>query len=117
MNRTAGLLLVVCFFLVADTACYRTRYVNLPLTSQPFPSDVDTQPKRPSGWRHFFIWGWAPAERVIDAAGECGGPDKVESIETRRRFVQGLIAAFAGYYINIYSPYEGKVICEGHIER
>ena len=29
-----------------------------------------------------------------------------------RSFVQGLIAAFAGYYINIYSPYSGRVVCD-----
>ena len=117
MNRSSALLLVVCLFLVEPTGCYRTRYVNLPLTSQLPSPPVETQPEPTSGWRHFFIWGWTPAERVIDAAAECGGAEKVESIETRRRFVQGLIAAFAGYYINIYSPYNGKVICKGHIAR
>ena len=117
MKRTSALLLLVCLFLLTNTACYRTRYVNLPPTPEPSAAATDTQPKSPSGWRHFFIWGWAPGERVIDAAEECGGAEKVESIETRRRFVQGVIAAFAGYYINIYSPYEGKVICEGQIKR
>lgn len=117
MRRTLVLLLLIWLLQSVATACYRTRYVDLPLPPEPSPSVVDTQPQDPSGWRHFFIWGWAPGERVIDAAAECGGAEKVESIETRRKFVQGLIAAFAGYYINIYSPYEGKVVCKGGIKR
>lgn len=40
------------------------------------------------------------------------GVEHVKQIETRQTFVQGLIAAFAGYYINIYSPYTGAVICD-----
>ena len=117
MRRCPALLLLVCLFLVISSGCYCTRYVNLPLTSQlPTPA-VDFQREPPSGWQHFFIFGWAPGERVIDASAACGGEEKIESIETRRKFVQGLIYAFAGYYINIYSPYNGKVVCEGDIQR
>ncbi len=66
-----------------------------------------------SGWRHFFVYGWAPSERVIDARGYCGGAEYVQEIETRQTFVQGPIATFAGYYINIYSPWTGEVVCVG----
>lgn len=62
---------------------------------------------------HFFVWGLgAPAKRTypVDVIG--GGADRVESIRTQRTFVQGLVAAFAGYYINIYSPYNAAFVCE-----
>ena len=118
MKRAPALALLACLFVLTATACYRTRYVNLPLVSQLPQPFSEKQSPRTSGWQSFFVYGWAPGERVIDASAACGGPDKVESIETRRRFVQGLIATFAGYsVVNIYSPYEGKVICEGRIER
>jgi len=118
MKRAPAVALLACLLVSIATACYRTRYVNLPLVSQlPQPSS-ETQPPPSSGWHNFFVYGWAPGERVIDASAACGGADKVESVETRRRFVQGLIATFAGYsVVNIYSPYEGKVICEGRIKR
>jgi hypothetical protein len=54
---------------------------------------------------------------VIDAASYCGGPAHVDRIETQQSFVQGLIAAVAGYYINIYSPYTGRVVCDYHVRR
>jgi len=52
-------------------------------------------------------------ERVIDAAARCGGAQRVQEIRTERSFVQRLIATIAGYYINIYSPYTGEVVCVG----
>ena len=66
-----------------------------------------------SGWRHFFLYGWVPSERVIDAASECGGIEHVEEIRTRQTFAQGLIQTFAGYYVNVYAPYTGQVVCAG----
>lgn len=33
------------------------------------------------------------------------------AIETRQTFLEGLVESFAGYYINVYSPYDAKVIC------
>ena len=41
----------------------------------------------------------------------------MKEIRTRETFVQGLIAAFAGYYINVYSPYTAEVICEDEVVR
>jgi hypothetical protein len=71
----------------------------------------------PKSWRHFFLFGWAPGELVIDGAHYCGGGEHVERIETRQSFVQGLIYQLAGYYINIYAPYTGRVVCDYHVER
>jgi hypothetical protein len=52
----------------------------------------------------------------VDASAYCHGTERIERIETRRSFVQGLIAALAGYYINIYSPYTGRVVCDHHAQ-
>jgi len=96
-------------FLVAASGCFRTVYRNLEPTMSP-PGEV-TYRGQNSGWQHFFIWGWVPSEKIIDAAGRCGGADRVLAIKTRQTFVQGLVEAFAGYYVNVYSPYTGQVVC------
>ena len=95
------------------TSCYRTHYENF---SPANPNRAPLQQPTPrhqhgSGWRSFFLWGWVPSEIVIDARTACGGAENVDSIETRRTFVEGLVAAFAGFYVNIYSPYNGAVFC------
>jgi hypothetical protein len=108
-------LLLVSF---AAAGCFRTRYVNLaPLAARPTEELPNVDRGTPRSWQHFFVFGWAPGERVIEASDECGGVEHIRRIETRRTFVQGLIATFAGYYINIYSPYSGGVICDHTRER
>jgi len=94
--------------------CYRTQYVNLvhqPVFDQPRHASDAPKPQPHSSWQSFFIWGWVPGVRVIPAGDICGGPEWVREVRTERTFVQGLIATFAGYYINIYSPYTGEVVC------
>jgi hypothetical protein len=106
----------LCLILVTATACARTVYTNL---HPQFPIPVaasDVDPARPQYWRHFFVFGWVPGELLIDAAGYCGGTQHIERIETRQSFVQGLIESVAGYYINVYSPYTGRVVCDRHAE-
>jgi hypothetical protein len=78
------------------------------------PSDLGRRPTRepPESWQHFFIWGWIPGEKRINAASACGGAEHVKRIETRQTFAQGLIEAVASYYFNIYAPYTGAVICD-----
>ena len=93
------------------SACYRTHYVNFsPQNPLRAPAAAPEKPVR-SGWQHFFIWGWVPDERIIDARAACGGSQSVDSIKTRRTFLEGLVAAFAGYYINVYSPWDGAIYC------
>jgi hypothetical protein len=102
------LLLIACSLLCA---CYRTHYVNFsPRTRETTSALMSEEPER-GAWRHFFIWGWVPDERAIDARAACGGAQNIESIQTQRTFVEGLVAAFAGYYINVYSPWNGAVYC------
>lgn len=100
-------LLLVC---LAATSCYRTHYLNLS-PDNPLRQPERYVPVKRAGWQSFFIWGWVPDEKRIDAAKICGGTDKIHSIETRRTFLEGLVATFAGYYINIYSPFDGAVYC------
>ena len=107
-------LALLCVLLATMSACARTVYTNLhpQLPPPAVASDVDRS--SPEYWRHFFVYGWAPGELVIDASAYCNGTDRIERIETRQSFAQGLIAAVAGYYINIYSPYTGRVVCDRH---
>jgi len=111
VTRAAAALLALV--LAAGPGCARTVYTNLhPRAAVPeAPAPDRTEPQ---GWRHFFVFGWAPGERVIDAAEYCEGTARIERIETRQSFLQGLIASFAGYYVNIYSPYTGRVVCDRH---
>ena len=101
--------LLLCLLL---TSCYRTHYLNF--SPQNPIRAADAAPDKParSGWQHFFIWGWVPNEKPIDAREACGGSENVASIRTQRTFLEGLVAAFAGYYINIYSPWDGAIYCK-----
>src|SRR5438477_940193 len=104
----AGLMLAA-----GSSGCFRTRYYDLQPLAVGSKAPSRYARREESGWQHFFVYGWAPSERIIDADGQCGGTENVQEIRTRQTFVQGLIATFAGYYINIYSPWTGKVICVG----
>jgi len=114
--RTAQTLALAAV-LLATTGCFRTVYHHLEPPSYQPATQAPRVAREDSGWQHFFIYGWAPGEKVIDAAGQCGGVESVKEIRTQRSFAQGLIAAIAGYYINIYSPYNGQVICAGNLRR
>jgi hypothetical protein len=112
MRPVACVVAVACLALSTATGCYRTRYLNLsPELSAP-PSPAASAAEVPSRWQHFFLFGWVPGERRFDAAKACGGAEHLDRIETRQTFVQGLIAAIAGFYINIYSPYTGWIVCD-----
>ena len=105
-------LLLVLLLLLGLAGCHRTRYVGLQRLPPPEHGEMEFDRSPPQYWRNFWIYGWAPGELVIDAAHQCGGTAHVERIETQQSFVQALIQAFAGYYINIYAPYTGRVVCD-----
>lgn len=105
--RCSVLLLATC---LAASGCYRTHYVNLS-PANPIRNPDPYLPIKTQSWQSFFVWGWFPIEKRIDAAKKCGGEEKIDSIRTRRTFLEGLVAAFAGYYVNIYSPWDGAVYC------
>ena len=114
----SSLRLVLALGLTAcATSCARTVYTHLTPSNTVAPHHHDVDRSSPTEWRHFFVYGLAPNEMVIDAASYCGGPAHVDRIETQQSFVQGLIEAVAGYYINIYSPYTGRVVCDYHVRR
>jgi hypothetical protein len=98
-------------FLILATGCYKTTYVNLYAKGYSIPEDSIPTNQRISGWQHFFLFGLAPGEKIIDSTELCG-EGYVKEIHTGRKFVQGLLAVITSpYYINIYSPYTGKTIC------
>lgn len=96
--------------LIGTLACHRTVYMHL---SDPATVGTQTVPQQPSSrWQHFFIFGWFPSERTIDARAACGGTHLVKEIRTRQTFAQGLLEILTSYYVNIYSPWTGEVVCE-----
>lgn len=105
------LVLALAVSLLASSACFRTRYVQLAPREPGEPAATYLPEKKNGGWQSFFLWGWVPGTRKIDAEAMCGGTRRIESIRTRRTFLEGLVAALAGYYVNIYSPYDGAVYC------
>ncbi|MEN8183664.1 MAG: hypothetical protein ABFS46_14135 [Myxococcota bacterium] len=103
--------LVLSLFLAS---CYRTHYVNFsPQNPDRAPAATAAAPVRSGGgWQDFFLYGWVPGELTIDARQKCRGAENVDSVRTRRTFLEGLVAAVAGFYINIYSPWDGAVYCQ-----
>jgi len=100
--------LVLCLL---SSACYRTHYANF---SPENPNRAATAaPEKPaqSGWQHFILWGWVASETTIDARKQCGGSESIHSIQTRRTFLEGLVAAVPGIYLVFYSPWDGAVYC------
>lgn len=98
-----------------SSGCHRTVYTNLhgsARTDAPSTVQLDKLPDfDDTTWQHFFLFGWVPDEKIIDAAAACGGREQVAAIKTRQTFVEGLVAQLSGNYVNIYSPYDGHVVC------
>jgi hypothetical protein len=93
-------------------SCYRTHYENFsPLNPNRAGAPAAAPTRSTSGWQHFFLWGWVPGDRKFDARQECGGAENIAAIRTRRTFLEGLVAAVAGFYVNIYSPWDGAIDC------
>lgn len=103
----ASLLVLV---LLAGAGCYRTRYVQFAPRATGEPAAPLSHEKK-GGWQSFFVWGWFPLWRDFDAGELCGGSEHVEAIATRRTFLEGLVAAVAGFYVNIYSPWDAAIHC------
>jgi hypothetical protein len=107
------LLLLVPFVFAASGGCYRAVYGNLE------PSAGEERPvasvSRSQSWRSFYLYGYLPSELKIDAAGECGGDGThVREIRTRQTFAQGITRLFAtSSGVNVYSPWNGEVVCAG----
>ena len=117
--RTVAGIAVAALLLLMQAGCYRTTYMNLGRPDLPLRAEGASQQRYQdtSGWRHFWVYGWFPPEMVIPADEICGGTDRVQEIHTEQTFAQGVIGALAGYYVNIYWPYTGKVICTNEYRR
>ena len=107
---TRGRALAAWLLLLGATGCFRTVYRNLEPAGATLPPT--RLAPRSSPWRSFFLYGYIPAELVIDAAAECGGADRVREIRTCQTFTQGLIDTFASTGgVNVYSPWSAEVVC------
>jgi hypothetical protein len=102
--------------LIVVSGCHRTQYINM--RPQQAPQAVALQEnsmsslKRVGGWQSFFLWGLAPGTKRIDARAACKTPENIGMISTRKTFLEGLVASLSGFYINIYSPWDGAVYCK-----
>ena len=110
MRRRVAFLMVITFSVFA-TGCFKTTYINLYAKDYSIPEDSNPTNQRISGWHHFFLYGLAPGEKIIESTELCG-EGYVKEIHTRVSFVQGLLTVLTSpYFINIYSPITGKTIC------
>ena len=111
------LLLIV--MLSALTGCHRAVYTNVQGDRKPQELTMKQLEALPdydeTSWQHFFIYGLLPSEQIIEAAQLCRGSEHIAAIKTKQTFLEGLVASVAGYYINIYSPYDGHVVCDSSI--
>lgn len=107
--------LIVILVALSCLGCQRTVYTNLQGVQKTATKVVDALPSDDEAddgtWQHFFVYGWVPGVKVIDASEECGGAANIKTISTKRSFGEGAVAMFASAYINIYSPYDGHVTC------
>ena len=108
-------LIISTFIIISLTGCFRTEYANVLPKEAPMSVPVSPEAINPlsrsGGWQSFFIYGWVPGEKVINATAACGSAEDIGVIKTQRTFLEGLVAAIAGFYINIYSPWDGAVYC------
>jgi len=102
--------------LLLASGCFRTVYRNLqPANAPPVVETPVTLMHTPrSAWQSFFLYGWFPTERPIDAAQQCGGAEHVVTIETKQSFGQGTISVvvLALFWLGIYSPWSAHVTCD-----
>lgn len=101
------------------TGCHRTVYTNLSGSQQEKANIERLEQMRDyddTTWQHFFVYGWVPSELIIDASKYCQRRNNVVAIKTRQTFAEGLVAALAGNYINIYSPYDAHVVCTKSVQ-
>ena len=107
---------LVLMVVLLNSGCYKTVYMNVQGNKNPAKMTLEQVEKLPSyddsNWLHFFIYGLVPSEKIIDVAEPCGGAEHIVSINTRQTGLQLLVQAAASYYVNIYSPYDGHVVCD-----
>jgi hypothetical protein len=109
-------LILFLAIVLSISGCYKTVYMNVQGNKNLEKAALAQEDKHPAfnaaSWQHFFIYRWIPSEKTIDAANLCGGAEHIVSINTQQNIVQLLVQSAASYYINIYSPYDGNVVCD-----
>ena len=90
------MLVALCTFLVTGCAT-QTYYVNGRTTSEPTVDKMQS----------FFLSGIGQ-EQELDAAGVCGGADKVVKVQSKLEFVDWFLGAIS---FGIYTPRHAKVYC------
>jgi hypothetical protein len=91
VKRTLALALAA----LALSGCFRTVYKNLHAAdAPPVVETPETLAKHGKGsWQSFFLYGWIPNPKPIDAAGQCGGEEHVSTIETQNSFGTGFVGS------------------------
>ncbi len=93
------------------SGCFRTHYINLYAEEFEPTQPHSGREESKNDWQNFWIFGLVPSDIEIDASDVCG-MGHVQEIETERSFLQGFLTALTSvYYINIYSPWTGKIRC------
>ena len=109
-------ILLILILVFSVSGCYKTVYMNVQGDKAPVKMTLEQLEKAPgfdeTDWHHYFIYGLIPNEKTFDAGKLCNGPENILSINTKQTFVQGFVEHLASYYINIYSPYSGQVVCD-----
>jgi len=106
---------IVVVLVTLSAGCYRAVYTDF---ASPGDAPRPAAARRSSSWRSFFLYGYLPAEIVVDAAAECGGAARVHEIRTRQTFTQALIRMFAtSGGVNAYAPWTAEVVCVEDRER
>ena len=107
---------LVLLALFASSACFRTVYTNLqPAGAPPVVEAPETRARhQPKDWQSYFLFGWIPGEKRIDAATLCGGEEHVLRLETEQTWGQALTTTviLAAAWLGIYSPWRAAVICD-----
>jgi len=111
--KPRALVLVALF---ANAACFRTVYTDLqPRGAPPPPESTESRSHHQNkDWQSYFLFGWIPGEKRIDAARLCGGDEHVARIETEQTWFQALTTTviLAAAWLGIYSPWRAAVICD-----
>jgi len=111
--RLRALVLLALFL---TTGCFRTVYTNLQASGAPPPVEApETRAHHQNkDWQSFFLFGWVPGEKRIDAATICGGEEHVARLETEQTWFQAVTTTLilAAAWLGIYSPWRAAVICD-----
>jgi hypothetical protein len=106
--------------LLGTCACARTVYRHLEPAAALAPTASSSRRLDPSHHLRGGVWLAALLPLRVGALGagdRRGGrvrrPGNVREIRTEQSFAQGLLYVLTSYYLTIYAPYTGEVVCAG----